>query len=164
MNLTIYKALSIVELTPQSLNRISASILASISSANLFMLHTISHLQQPVYITFPDIRKTSLYFLGRPVPPFQCFEFPYRVFIETLPYRSGGNTADYRIRWHVLRNNGTGGYDCPIADVNTSHNHRFIAYPHIVAYHDVTFVVPSRCHVRFLQIPVFIKEREGVSG
>lgn len=44
MNLTIYKALSIAESTSQSLNRISASILASISSANLFMLHTINHL------------------------------------------------------------------------------------------------------------------------
>lgn len=147
MNLTIYKALSIVELTPQSLNRISASILASISSANLFMLYTISHLQQPVYITFPDIRKTSLYFLGRPVPPFQCFEFPYHFFIETLPYQSGRNTANYRIRRYIFRNNGTGGYDCPVSDVNACHYHRFIAYPYIIAYHDVAFVVPSCCHV-----------------
>ena len=147
MNLTICKALSIVELTPQSLNRISASILASISSANLFMLHTISHLQQPVYITFSDIRQASPYLLGRPVPPFQRFEFSYHFFIETLPYRSGGNTADYRIRWHVLRNNGTGGYNRPVPDVNARHYHRFVTYPYIIAYHDVALIVPSRCHI-----------------
>ena len=147
MNLTIYKALSIAESTSQSLNRISASILASISSANLFMLHTINHLQQPIYITFPDIGQASPYLLSRPIPPFQRFELLYHFFIETLPYRSGRNTADYRIRWHIFRNNGTGAYDCPVSDVNTRHYHRFIAYPYIVSYHDVAFVVPSRYHI-----------------
>ena len=112
---------------------------------------------QLIYITFPNIRQASLYLFSRPVPPFQRFEFPYHFFIETLPYRSGRNTADYRIRRHIFRNNGTGGYDCPVADV-------IVAYPHIVAYHDVAFVVPSRYHVQFLQAPILKKEWKGVGG
>ena len=119
---------------------------------------------QLIYITFPNIRQTLPYLLDRPVPPFQRFKFPYHFFIETLPYRSGRNTADYHIGRHIFRNNGTGGYDRPVADVNACHNHRFVAYPYIVAYHDVAFIVPSRCHVRFFQVPILIKEREGVGG
>ena len=79
-------------------------------------------------------------FLFYPPPAFRGKngELTYHFFIETLPYRSGRNTAHYRIRRHVFRNNGTGGYDCPVADVNACHNHRFVACPYIVAYHDVT--------------------------
>lgn len=47
----------------------------------------------------------------------------------------------------IFRNNGTGGNDRPVSDVNARHYHRFIAYPYIIAYHDVAFVVPSCCHV-----------------
>lgn len=126
--------------------------------------HLFPVIKQVIDVIIHDISQTSPYLFGRPVPPFQRFERPYHFLIETLPYRSGRDTADYRIRRHVFRNNGTSGYDCPVADVNTSRNHRFVTYPYIVAYHNVTFVVPSRCHVRFLQIPVFIKEREDVSG
>ena len=117
---------------------------------------------QLIYITFPNIRQTLPYLLDRPVPPFQRFKFPYHFFIETLPYRSGRNTADYRIGRHVFRDNGMGCYDCPVSDVNTCHNHRFVTYPHIVAYHNVTFVVPSRCHIRFLQVSILIKEWKSV--
>lgn len=126
--------------------------------------HLFPVVKQVIDVSIPDIRQVSPYLLGRPVLPFQRFKFLYHSVIKTLPYRSGRNTADYRIRRHIFRNNGTGGYDCPIADVNASHNHCFVAYPYIVAYHDVTFVIPSRCHVRFLQLPILIKEREGVGG
>lgn len=109
--------------------------------------HLFPAIKQVIDVTIHDIRQAVANLFGRPVPPFQRFKFPYHFFIETLPYRSGWNTADYRIGRYVFRNNGTCGYDCSIADVNASHNHRLVTYPYIVAYHDVTFVVPSRCNI-----------------
>ena len=41
--------------------------------------------------------------------------------------------------------------------MDTSHNYGFIAYPHVIAYHDVAFVVPSGSHICLIQFPIFIK-------
>ncbi len=41
--------------------------------------------------------------------------------------------------------------------MDTSHNYGFIAYPYIIAYYDVAFVVPSRSYICLIQFPIFIK-------
>ena len=48
--------------------------------------------------------------------------------------------------------------------MDTSHNNGFIAYPYIIAYYDVAFVVPRRGDILPVQSPLLEKERERIVG
>lgn len=58
---------------------------------------------------------------------------------------------------YIFRDDGSCSNYCTIADMHSGQDNGFIADPYIIANDNITFVVPSRCDIGLLQIPLFVK-------
>lgn len=52
---------------------------------------------------------------------------------------------------------GTCGNNRSVTNMNTCHNHNFVADPYVIADHNISFVVPCSSNIRLLQFPFFIE-------
>lgn len=109
-----------------------------------------SKFQQFIHLPVHYTRQASRYLFHAPIPPLQFLQLSDCIGIETFPYLPGRRSSYYRIRRHIFRNYCPLCYDRSIPNMHSGHDNCFIPDPHIITYHYITFVVPSRSDIFFI--------------
>lgn len=91
-----------------------------------------------------EVVKRRVQLVVVPIPPGKRVEFGGDIGLETLADRSGGDTADDRVRLDILRHDGTCTDHRAIADRHAGKKCRAMADPHVVADCDSIFATPRK--------------------
>lgn len=97
-----------------------------------------------------------------PVPPLYFKQIGNGPVGKTLFNGPGGHPAHDGVGRNIFCDHRPGADDCPVTDGHASQYDRLIADPDIIADDDVSFIVPGRCHVSWVKVPLLKKKREGI--
>lgn len=106
-------------------------------------------LSQFLHIPISDNRQKPPELFLRQIPPPHGLQQFYGILIIPFTDWFRRNASHNRVRLHIFGNDGSRSDDRPVPYADTGKYDRLITYPDIIAYYNITLIIPRFCNLRY---------------